>query len=238
MKKVEIKCTGADTASIDDFHFIQGSLKTLSEEGYQKLKHQILTYGYSEPVLAWDNDNKKKVVSGQRRIETLLRMRTEGHHVPYIPYNFVEAENEHEAKMKVLAMASQFGTVTTGGLREFMSDLDIDIPELDQHFALPGIDLPALFSDEDGTTDVQAHTRKTGVGEDPSNKNEYKTNAERLDNYLGSEIRRLALVMGPADYERLLAGLTIVCDSVGLNTHGEAVLYLWDQFNGTEKKGT
>lgn len=169
MKKVEIKCTGSDYASVDDFHPLQGGLKVLNDENYQKLRYQILTYGFSEPVAAWENDNKKFIISGHQRIATLKRMVDEGYQVPFIPYVMVQAENEHEAKMKVLSMASQYGVVSSDGLKIFMEDMDIEIADLEQNFALPGIDLPALArDDEDEGTQVRvsAHTRTIGISDE------------------------------------------------------------------------
>lgn len=178
MKKVEIKCTGTANASVDDFKPLQGNLKALSEENYQKLRYQILTYGFSEPVAAWEKDNKKFIISGHQRVATLKRMIEEGYTVPFIPYVLVDAENEHEAKMKVLSMASQYGTVSNEGLREFIHDLDIDLPDLDQHFSLPGIDLPALMAEDDlnegKEVDVSKHKRT--IGADKINEKEIDEN--------------------------------------------------------------
>lgn len=183
MKTVKIACTGADMADPADFKPLQGALKELAEDDYHRLKQLIIDFGFSDPVNAWENNNQKFIVSGHQRVATLLRMRQEGYTVPYIPYNLVDAENEHEAKMKVLGAASQFGKITTMGLRAFMDDLSLDIADLEQGFALPGIDMPALAASESREVediDVSAHTRTLGsekinekeIDENISTKNE------------------------------------------------------------------
>lgn len=178
MKKVEIKCTGSDFAAIDDFHPLQGNLKTLSDENYEKLKAQILTYGFSEPIAAWDRENKKYIISGHQRIATLKRMRDEGYECPYIPYVMVEAADEHEAKMKVLSMASQYGKINPAGLRSFAEELELDIEDIDHDFSLPDVDLPALMEadsfNEGKEVDVSEHTRT--VGADKINEKEIDEN--------------------------------------------------------------
>lgn len=181
MKTVKIACTGADMADPADFKPLQGALKELSEEDYHRLKQLIIDFGFSDPVNAWDRDNQKFIISGHQRIATLLRMRAEGYIVPFIPYNLVDAENEHEAKMKVLGAASQFGKITTLGLRSMMDDLQLDISDVSESFALPGLDMPSLVAHESdsisdsessvGDSDekriqVSAHTRAIGVTEE------------------------------------------------------------------------
>lgn len=179
MKKVEIKCTGSDYAAVEDFHPLQGELKSLSEENYQKLRYQILTYGFSEPVAAWEKGNVKFIISGHQRVATLKRMKEEGYEVPYIPYVMVSAENEHEAKMKVLSMASQYGTITPTGLRSFIEDMDLEIADLEQNFALPGVDLPALALEDDSTeVDVSKHKRTIGAN---------KINEKEVDENISTE---------------------------------------------------
>lgn len=173
-KKVKIACTGSDYEAIDAFEWFQGDLKELPEANYQKLKKQILRLGFSEPIAAWlvEDENKKYILNGHQRILTLKRMRDdEGYEVPYVPYILVEAENHHEAKMKVLSLASQFGVITAKGLKNFISDMDLAPLDLKDDFALRDVDLGALdleselepVSENDGKeVEVSEHTRTIG----------------------------------------------------------------------------
>lgn len=160
MKKVLVKCKGAAFAPLDEFVWFQGELKTLSDEAYKKLKHQILELGFSEPLSIWINGNDLTLINGHQRVLTLKRMRDEGHEIPYIPYSIVEAENYEEAKRKVLSLASNFGKITEQGLVEFVSDTTITLEELKDEFMLTDIkieDLPELREIE-----VNSHTRMIG----------------------------------------------------------------------------
>lgn len=172
MKKVvKIDCIGAYSAPLENFTFIQEGLKFLSDEGYKKLKGQILKEGFSDPVLVWEDDAKLNVVSGQRRVETLLKMKDDGYHVPAIPYSIVNASDLNQAKRKALAMASQFGTVSGEGLKDFISDLDLSLADLDQDFKMPDLDMATLMIGEDDFSigkevDVVGHKRIIGLTDD------------------------------------------------------------------------
>lgn len=119
---------------------MQGNLKDLSKENYQKLKKQILELGFSSPIHIWKHGDKTKILDGTQRTRTLKTMRDEGYIIPKLPIVYVEASSEHQAKKKVLALTSQFGEITGQGLYEFVTQNDISIPSLDD-FRLPEIDL-------------------------------------------------------------------------------------------------
>lgn len=144
---VRITCKGSSTASIDSLVEFQGNLKELTTENYKKMKKQIEQLGFSDPIAVWRDDGQLKILGGHQRTRTLKIMRNEGWIVPDVPINEIEAKDEKEAKRKVLAMASQYGEVTSQGLYEFVVDAGIDPGELASGFTLPEIDLP-LFNQE------------------------------------------------------------------------------------------
>lgn len=145
--KIEIKCQGAievDPFEIEEF---QGELKTLTTTRYEQLKKSILTLGFSFPEIIWKNpeNNKWTVLDGTQRIRTIKRMVSkEGFECPKLPCSIVEAIDKKQAKMKLLAAASQYGSVDKEGLYEFMQEGGISMSELAENFNFPEIDMPSF----------------------------------------------------------------------------------------------
>lgn len=163
LKEIQIKCQGAATLELEQIEPFQGNLKELSKGDYNKLRKQIIELGFSEPIGVWKHEGKYKCISGHQRVRVLTELkRSEGYKIPRIPVSFIEAETEHEAKKKILAMAAQFGALTGQGLFEFASLNNIDLPTLED-FRFPEInidnfkaeffDMP-LESDKDGAKEL------------------------------------------------------------------------------------
>lgn len=146
---LQIACNGADTLPLKDLTVLQGELKSLSEENYEKLKKSMLTQGFSAPLFIWvEQDTKTKfLIDGTQRVRTLQKMEKEGVEIPPLPVAYIHAKDRNEAKRKLLAIVSQFGRVESQGLYEFIVDSDIEIRELQENYHLPEIDFEA-FEDE------------------------------------------------------------------------------------------
>jgi len=148
MKKIEIKCKGADTAKLDDLLEFQGELKSLSESNYKKLKKQIIDLGVSAPFFVWKDDKGQKyLIDGHQRRRTIDKMMAEGFDVPALPIIYVEAKDRAEAKRKLLAITSNYGKVDGQGLYEFMHDAGINLDDIESNFEFSDIDISA-FADE------------------------------------------------------------------------------------------
>jgi DNA modification methylase len=109
------------TAHIDSFKPLQGELKDLSQENYNKLKNSILKHGFNIPVFVWNG----YLLDGHQRQRVLLQ---EGWNVE-VPYVEIEAETELEAKEILLKITSQYGKITMEGLDDFYpewQELDIN----------------------------------------------------------------------------------------------------------------
>jgi len=123
------------TSSIEDFEPLQGSLKTLSDENYNKLKKSIEKYGFFVPIFVWNG----YIIDGHGRREVIIG---EGWDIK-VPYINIEAEDVEEAKDKLLHITSQYNTITIDGLMEFKpewEDLDINFDII----KMPTIDAPDL----------------------------------------------------------------------------------------------
>jgi len=125
---------------IKDLQPVQVKLKDLSKANYAKLRKQIETLGFSEPIAVWRDKDKNYILNGHQRLRTLQVMAGEGVTVPKIPAVFVRAKDKKEAKRKVLALTSQYGEITGDGLIEFMTDAGIEWPDVKENFRFPEVD--------------------------------------------------------------------------------------------------
>jgi hypothetical protein len=135
---VKIAVTGSSYAPVESFKPFQGSLKTLSDQNYEKLKTEILSTGFAFALHVWEHDNFTYLVDGHQRVATLLRMKEKGIEIPEIPFVSVEAKDYEEAKRRVLQGVSQYGKIDKEGFFDFVGDMDIG--GFDEKFDLPDID--------------------------------------------------------------------------------------------------
>lgn len=143
--EVVIKCKGAFECDLDSLEKIQGDLKELTPENYEKLKKQILELGFIAPFFIWENNNKFKCIDGHQRLATLTSMREEGISMPAkFPCVSIEAKNLKEAKRMVLAVSSNYGTMTTLGLEGFMKGLDMNLEECASNFTFDAVDFDIM----------------------------------------------------------------------------------------------
>lgn len=135
-KTVVVKCKGAGIADITELHEFQSDLKELSVINAAKLRGEILNLGFSDPFSVWiDSKKTKYVLNGHQRLKVLQKMREEGYKIPKLPFTVVEADDWRQAKLKVLALTSQYGEITPEGLGAFMQEAGIKLSEIDERFA-------------------------------------------------------------------------------------------------------
>lgn len=140
MKSIRITCKSGYSTSIDELKPLQGDLKELSKENYAKLKKEIITEGFDAPFFVWtESANARWILDGHQRLRTLIKMREEGFEVGDLPYIPIEAQDMAEAKRKLLGYASQYGSITSQGLYEFLEKSNIPFDEMDARFRFPEI---------------------------------------------------------------------------------------------------
>lgn len=121
---------------------LQGDLKSLSKEDYERLKHEIITDGFSFPFAVWEDGPTIYIIDGHQRKTTLERMKSEGYELPTeFPVGFIKAKSVEQAKHKLLAAASQYGKVQEDGLMAFLKGVSFPHEELVKSFRLPEIDI-------------------------------------------------------------------------------------------------
>ncbi len=126
-----------DRVPLDELEEFQGNLKSLGKTEYAKLKQSITEKGFIVPCFAWRNGSDKwKLLDGHQRVRVI---RTEGWEIDGgIPIVEIAAEDERDAKEKLLAIVSRYGRVEGQGLYEFLDGTGIDL----EQWAVP--DLPDL----------------------------------------------------------------------------------------------
>lgn len=143
---IEIKCSGKDFLSLNELKDFQGSLKTLSDANYKKLKKQIEEHGFCVPFFVWQDGKSNYILDGHQREKVLRRMGKDGIEIPdKFPVVFVEAKNRNDAANKLLAINSQYGEISSEGLYDFMNDFDINFDSIN-NFEFPTIDMDSLFN--------------------------------------------------------------------------------------------
>lgn len=172
MKKVAIKCQGADLKEVDQLVTFQGNIKKLTKGNLEKLKKAIIKHGFCAPVFIWKHKKKFYILDGHQRIKAVIALREDGYTVPSLPVAYIQAGSEKEAKEKLLHITSQYGEFDKVGLDEFIFEADLDISELDTlrltdtEFKIGGdSQLPDTAGDDEVPEDVPSITKTGDVWE-------------------------------------------------------------------------
>lgn len=145
MPKIEIACKTEQMIDWRILKPLQGELKSLSKENYEKLRGEIVDTGFAFPLFVWqgpDGSEDVRIVGGHQRLRCIRQMvEREGYECGFLPVVFIEAKNKKEAMRRVVQDVSQYGHVTGDGLYEFMHDAEIDIQTLIKTQDIPNLDL-------------------------------------------------------------------------------------------------
>lgn len=168
MQTITIACEGAKSIALEHLEHFQGDLKDLSQENYERLKREILERGFSEPISVWRHKGKLWILNGHQRVRTLRAMQDDGYVIPPLPVSIIHAKDEQEARLKVLALTSQYGEMTRQGLYEFMETGGVAIDQVVSSFRFPEIDFPKFMAEfyvEPAAKPTDTFRAKTGPNE-------------------------------------------------------------------------
>jgi len=142
-KEIPIKCGGQTYIHIDKFKDLQGSLKSLSKDAYERLKKSILKYGFRFPVFFVEVDGDKLILDAHQRIKTLRKMTREGFTIGDLPSVKIDAESRVEAKEILLALNSRFGEIDEEGFYSFVHEdgYEVDLNEMLDIFTTTDFDM-------------------------------------------------------------------------------------------------
>lgn len=142
-KEVKVRITKNEDIDIDNLEPFQGTLKTLSEVNYNKLRDVLIEEGFSFTVHVWQCDEITYIIDGHQRISVLRQMRKAGYDIPKIPCAFISARKFSDAKRLVLMAVSQYGKINLSGFEEFIDGEDFVFDNYD----FPDFKIPS-FKDE------------------------------------------------------------------------------------------
>lgn len=148
-KTISIRCKGAGELALHLLTPLQGELKSLSNEDFEKLRASILEYGFNAPVFVWEceEDANVYILDGHQRVRVLGKLQEEGYAIPQIPVVYVQADSLDHAKENLLTYVSQYGKVDKQGLYEFVSMAHIPFEKLVTHFDVPNLDTPKFIQE-------------------------------------------------------------------------------------------
>ena len=103
-KEIKITCKGADLLPFDSLENFQGNLKKLSKQNLDKLKKRIIRDGINVPLFVWRVNDWCRILDGHQRLKALQSLREDGYIIPMIPVCYIEAEDEKDARQKLLGI--------------------------------------------------------------------------------------------------------------------------------------
>ena len=165
-RSIAITCSGTEFVDIDDLTPFQGKFKTLDKANYDKLRAQLIAVGVTAAATVWKDGKNLFLLDGHQRREALSRMKLEGFTVPPIPVNFATCRTRAEAKVKVLALASTYGTVNEEGLLDFAKEAGLSLASIAESFSFPDISIPQLMRSE-GAAQMAAGGEGPGPSKPP-----------------------------------------------------------------------
>lgn len=139
----------------------QKNLKDLDDKNYQRILRSFKKHGFFVPAFIWFDGDTPRILDMHQRHRVLMAeqvvFENSGYEIPYIE---IRAENELDAKEKLLLISSQYGHITQEGIDEFGHDLNLN--DIDFHFdAL--IDFKPLLPEPEPPDNPEPPSLVTGI---------------------------------------------------------------------------
>lgn len=128
--EIKVTCRGADLLPLDAIEEFQGNLKRRTKKDIELIIKSIEKYGFSFPFFVWNGTGHNYCLDGHGRIQALCEMRRRGVSLPLFPVVYVDAEDEAEAKQKLLRLNSQYGQMSIDSVMEFTDGLEVEFEDL------------------------------------------------------------------------------------------------------------
>jgi hypothetical protein len=153
MKELVVSCKTRDTMPLENITPFQGKLKSREEKDIKKIKKSLVDYGISFPFFVWKKGDTIYCLDGHGRQLALLELQQEGYTLPPIPVVFIHAENEEDAKQRMLRQNSRYGMVTKYSVLQFVGNIEVNYDDLaipdqaNMFFDAPLKDIGGFFND-------------------------------------------------------------------------------------------
>lgn len=129
--RIENHILKTELLDIEQLTPLQGGLKKLSDENFNKLRQSLIDKGFQFTVHVWESGGVTYIIDGHQRVHVMKQMRKGGWEIPAITCSFVKAATYHEAKELILYSISQYGKVDQEGWTEFTMGEDFDFSRFD-----------------------------------------------------------------------------------------------------------
>ena len=171
MEALKVTCDVQSRETYTNLIPIQGDLKSLSKESYEKLKRSILKHGIHSPVFVWENEGKLNILDGHQRVRTYGQLEKEGFMIPPVPIIKIEATDIKKAKEILLTLVSQYGKIESEGLYEFALQGGFEFEDL-KEYDLPNFDL-GEFEDDFFKDPIEPVVGEIDFSKEIDEKNDY-----------------------------------------------------------------
>jgi hypothetical protein len=135
---------------LDELNELQGDLKEMSLEDYEKFRALVIRDGVNFAMHVWKELQTVKsskvfkwwIIDGTGRKRMFTKMRDmDGFTIPPLPCVEIYAASMEEAKLQILSASSAFHKMTHQGLYEFSQGINLPVAKLEK-YSLPHVDLP------------------------------------------------------------------------------------------------
>jgi hypothetical protein len=169
-KTIAVTCRTGDSLELEKIVLFQGEFKSRTEKDIDKIKKSILKHGISFPFFIWSNNDSNFCMDGHGRYLALTALRNSGYFVPPVPAVYIQAEDEADAKQRMLRLNSRYGMVTKDSVLGFIENIDVNIKLDLECFEIPG---PAHIFFDMAVKDLELYFDDP-VGGDDERKNAVK----------------------------------------------------------------
>ncbi len=145
MTTIEITCFGTDSIPLSDLTPYNTRLKDRREKDIASLARKIIAKGFSFPIFVWDHPETRQnlILDGNGRYLALQWLERQKHKLPEsIPVIRIFAENETQARKKVLELNNLNGKISQDAFLEFAKGLQVDFSD----YTIPCLDTSLLQS--------------------------------------------------------------------------------------------
>jgi hypothetical protein len=152
MIQIQITCDPKLLVNIDSLTGIQGDLKSMAKDDFNRLVKSFEKDGIDSCFHVWNPNRGKEsapdwhIIDGHGRVlvlRELIRLGTHSIDGGMVPCTETFAESIDEARRKVLKFSSQYHKITREGLWRFSVDNGIDVEEL-RAYAIPQINVESF----------------------------------------------------------------------------------------------
>jgi hypothetical protein len=138
--ELRITCQGSDVIDYKTIKNLQGSLKSRTMEDIERMIEYIIQDGFSFPMFVWNHGKSNYAIDGHGRLLALALMENTGYWIdkegtlqkngepwiiPLIPCDYIEANDLKEARVKLLKLNSEYGSITQTGFHDFTKDFNV-----------------------------------------------------------------------------------------------------------------